>query len=136
VPPYGTWSWIATQTEPDVYVTPDDVGYTRALVFAEDLGLTEYRDGDVYRTGTYTFYDYYWYLPGEIVEVFFIIETHFTGEDTHYSYDIGNDGQDLFMCSGSHPATGYPWYPCEQFYKDDAVPAEPTTWSDLKARYR
>lgn len=133
--PFGAWRWTETRLSSDESITPDTAGYARALVFNEDMSLDEYRDGEILHTGTFSFYDYWWDMGMGGMELFFIIELALPDFEESYSYDIDSESV-LCMCSGTHPVSGFPWYPCEVFVQDDSVPTTPFSWGGLKARYR
>lgn len=134
--PYGVWRWTETDISADESVTPESAGYTRALVFNDDMSLVEYRDGEILRTGTFNFYDYVWDMGMGGLEYFTIIESDFPDFEESYSYSIESGGTTLHMCSGSDPVMGLPWYPCEHFVRDGSVSASPVSWGTIKANYR
>ena len=134
--PYGVWRWTQTDVTNQDSETPESSGYTRALVFHSDMSLIEYRDGEILRTGTFNYYDYTWDMGMGGVEYFTIIETDFPDFEESYNYSIGDAETTLHMCSGTHPTTGYPWYPCERFVRDNSVSASPINWETMKAIYR
>lgn len=136
VDPAGSWRWTST-TDADgaLTETPESVGYTRYLILNADLSLLEIRDGEIFRTGTYTYYDDTVQAgPGWTVTV----ETlHFVGAgfDEYYGYAIGEDGTWFVLSSLDNPVN-LPADPTQSFVPDSAVGDEPDSWDELKSYFR